>query len=402
MSGDHLTRDEILQGFPAGRAHTLLFLIECRTSYLASHSGVGLEPFLSDARAEERERAFLEAFKLGKEPPRKTCIQEIEHYIVRSATLLPPQPNTRATIAHLLSERYELSYEMVPNIRWVLGLDEPEVQEAYQRLYGQPVSSVYTERASRQERLRWIWSAFGNRLNALPPFWFVFVFTIALGVPQSILAMPIAVADVGPGIGIALTVAAGLVSFLTVGCVAEAAARSGIVRYGAAYIGRVAKDFLGVSGATVLSLATFLLFVITVAATFFAIARTLAGSLHAAAPFLTLVLFAVGLTLLVRGSVRFSVTLLVSIASVVTILLIAVMALSVDHIQLAFLTHRPRDPGGLSTGWQETIGVILMGYFGEAFVVQCAKAVLPRDPGGTALIRGSAAGLAAVTVLIVA
>jgi hypothetical protein len=43
-----------------------------------------------------------------------------------------------------------------------------------------------------------------------------------------------------------------------------------------------------------------------------------------------------------------------------------------------------------------------MGYFGEAFVIQCAKVVLPRDENGSSLIWGSGAGLAAVTALIVA
>src|SRR5262249_32657363 len=45
-------------------------------------------------------------------------------------------------------------------------------------------------------------------------------------------------------------------------------------------------------------------------------------------------------------------------------------------------------------------GVILMLFFGEAFVVQCAKVVLPRDPDGRSLIWGSLTGLALIAGLL--
>src|SRR5206468_3109282 len=45
-------------------------------------------------------------------------------------------------------------------------------------------------------------------------------------------------------------------------------------------------------------------------------------------------------------------------------------------------------------------GIVLMGYFAEAFVVQCAKVVLPREPSGRALIWGSLAGLGGIAVVL--
>src|SRR5262249_37569599 len=56
--------------------------------------------------------------------------------------------------------------------------------------------------------------------------------------------------------------------------------------------------------------------------------------------------------------------------------------------------------GSRPPGLGNVLGVVLMGYIAEAFVVQCAKAVLPRDPSGRSLIRGSITALAAIALLL--
>ncbi len=403
MAPDELfTREEVLGGLPARRARTLLFLIERQTAHWVSESEQLTELLSREEAPQERDVAFLQAFALGREPPVRLRIQDIERYAPRWAHLVPENPHVRAVVSRLLCQKYTFTARAVPSIRAALGLDQNLVQRAYQQLYGQPLETMYAPRIALTDELRWAWAALSSVLDVLPPFWFACVFTLALGIPQAIVALPIAVAAVGPLPGIALTLAAGLVSLVTMACVAEAAARSGIVRYGTAYIGKLTVEYLGPAGSGLFTLAVFLLYLVTVMGGFFAISRTLAQFTHVSALVWTLLLFAAGMYLLARGSVSLSVTLLVMIAGIIMSLMLAIMVLTAGHVQVEHLTRlgAPLLQGRLS-GLDNSIGVILMGYFGEAFVVQCAKVVLPRDPSGRSLIWGSLAGLAGIAAFLV-
>ena len=59
------------------------------------------------------------------------------------------------------------------------------------------------------------------------------------------LALPIAVAGVGPLPGVAIIVVLGLLNVLTVAAVAETFARTSSVRWRGAYFGRVVRGYLG-------------------------------------------------------------------------------------------------------------------------------------------------------------
>jgi len=50
--------------------------------------------------------------------------------------------------------------------------------------------------------VRWVLSVLAGSLEAVPPFWVAFALTLPLG--PGLLALPIAVADVGPLAGIVL------------------------------------------------------------------------------------------------------------------------------------------------------------------------------------------------------
>ena len=71
-----------------------------------------------------------------------------------------------------------------------------------------------------------------RRLEQLPPFWIVFALTLTETVGGNILAMPIALASVGPLAGLALLVVIGAVHMLTIAALAEAITRNGSVRTG--------------------------------------------------------------------------------------------------------------------------------------------------------------------------
>src|SRR5262249_27554202 len=153
-------------------------------------------------------------------------------------------PRLRAGLAHLLGEKYVFSRTVVPGIRAALGLDTEAVQAAYRSLYAQPLESIYALRPGPADRMRWLSVAVARWVQSLPPLWSAAVLILTLSMPQSILALPIAVAGIGPLPGLIIVLAVGLVNMLTIACMAEALSRNGAVRYGDALIGRVVTDYL--------------------------------------------------------------------------------------------------------------------------------------------------------------
>ena len=89
---DLFTREEALAGLPARRAQTALFLLESRTAHLVARSRQALEPFLGETTAAERDLAFVEAFTLGKAPPLRPTIQNLEQYALQWRALAPDNP----------------------------------------------------------------------------------------------------------------------------------------------------------------------------------------------------------------------------------------------------------------------------------------------------------------------
>jgi hypothetical protein len=80
MTSDKLiSREEVLAGLPARRASTLLFLIESRTA--------------------------LGAFTLGRDPPLRPTIQDLERYAPQWASLMLENPRVRAAVTYLLGRR---------------------------------------------------------------------------------------------------------------------------------------------------------------------------------------------------------------------------------------------------------------------------------------------------------
>src|SRR3989442_14992609 len=107
-SNDLLTRDEVLGGMPARRAQTLLYLIEARPAALVAESRQAIERFATEQAAKERNLAFLQAFALGREPPLRPRVQDLERHAARWADLVPDNPRLRAAIAHLVGQKYQL------------------------------------------------------------------------------------------------------------------------------------------------------------------------------------------------------------------------------------------------------------------------------------------------------
>lgn len=402
MSSDELiSREEVMSGLPAKRANTLLFLIESRTAHLVARSRV--EFSLTELSANERDLAFFEAFALGHAPPLRPTIQHLERYALQWTPLVPESPRLKAALTHVLSQKYNFTYQAVPNIRAALGLDEEVVQQGYHRLYQKPLETVFAERTTLAEQLRWTSARIAQRLESLPPFWTASLVTVALGLPQAFLALPIAVANVGPLATLVFVVIIGVINILTMACMAEAIGRSGDFRYGNAFIKQLAANYLGNAGSFILSLAVGIRVFLIALACYIGLSGTMASFTGISAQVWAALLFLLGIYLLSRKSLNFTVTIMVLLAAINVSLLLILSLLAFPHVQLEnllyvnlpFLNGRPIEPRML----QQVFGVSLMLYFGHVYVGECAKLVLPRDSSADSLIWGSVAGTAFLTFL---
>ena len=402
-----LNRTDVLDVVFDGHARTasaLLFAIESRTAHLVAQSRQAMERFLTEETAEERELAFLEALALGRDPPIHPTIQDLERYAPQWALLVPKNPGVQAALVHLLSQEYALTHKDIPGIRAALALDESEVQEAYQRLYRQPLDRIFVGRAPLAERLRWMWAALAKWLESLPAFWTTFALTLTETVGAGILALPIALADVGPLPGVAILVVMGLVNVLTIAYMAEAVSRSGTMRYGNAFLGRVVTDYLGPFASAILLVGLTIECALTLWPFFIGFSTTLSDATRVIpTPVWAAILFLIVLYLLRRKTLNATITsaLLIGIINISLILILATLAFTrlqpanLGYVNMPFLGGRPFEPSIL----QLIFGIVLLAYFGHLSVSNCARVVLHRDPSARALIWGAVVAQGIVMLL---
>jgi hypothetical protein len=402
MSSDELfSRQEALTGFPAKRASTLLFLIENRTAHLAARSQLDFS--LTESTAAARDIAFIEAFALGQAPPLNPTIQHLERYASQWADLIPQNPSLKAAFAHILSQKYNFTLQKTPNIQTALELEHKSVSLAYARFYQTPLATIFTPRLSLKERLQWLTAAIAWRIEDLPSFWLATLITVALGLPQAFLALPIAAAGMGALSSLALVIVIGMVNILTMACMAEAIARSGDFRYGQALIKQLAANYLGQAGAFILSVAVGIRVFLIALACYVGLSATMASFTPIPASIWAALLFALSLYLLSRQSLKFTVAIMVMLAAINITLLLGLSLLALTHIEinnlfytnLRFLYGDTFELGLV----QQLFGVSLMLYFGHVYVGECAKLVLPKDRSAGSLIKGSIAGTIILTIL---
>ena len=396
--GELFSRDEVLGGLPARRAASALFSIESRAAYLADQSRQSANFLVSEHVARRRELGFVEAFNGGREPPVKVTIFDLERFAAEWAPLVPANPAIRAAVAHMLGRKYRFTREAVPRLRAALALDDSAVEQAYRRQYRDDLRTIYAARVRTAERLRVAWAALSSRIDALPPFWLTFLLTIAFSFSQAFLALPTGVAGMGALPGVALVVAVGVVNILTMACMAEACARSGDFRYGRAFFGRLVTGYLGREASVIVSVVTALRTFLVMLAGSIGIALTLAASTGIRADVWMAAVALGEIYYLSRKSQNVTVTTMLSLLGVNLALFLLITTLALGRIeganllraQVPFLHGAAFDPRLLKL----VFGVIVMLYIGHVYVVQCAKIVLPRDPSGRSLIRGSVAATA--------
>jgi amino acid permease len=388
-------RDDALTGLPEGRARGLVFLIESRVAHLVARSRHSRVPVLNEGGGAERDLAYVEAFALGRQPPRRPLIQDLELHAGQWAALIPASPRLRAAVARHLGQKYAFSRRDIPQIRNALGLDEPAVADAYLRLYRTPLSTLYATRITAHQRIRWRRMRMAAALDNLPPFWTAYALTLTETVGASILALPIAMATIGPLPGLAILVVLGAVNVITVAMMAEAITRSGRIRYGNAFFGRVVADYLGTGGSLLLTVGLFLFSLLALPVYYIGFARTLTGVTGIPAPVWVAGLFAVGLIYLRRDSLDATVASALAIGAVNVALILGLSGLALAHAhshnllyqRLPFVDGNPFRPGLVGL----IFGVVLVAFFGHTSVALCGQLVLRKDPGGRSLVRGCAA-----------
>ncbi len=385
-------RERLLEGLPARRAGTLLFLIESRTARLTAQSREAMARFAARDAAQRRELEFIEAFALGREPPLRPTVQDLERHAPRWAPLVAHNPRVQAALAHRLAEKYRLVRARVPAIRVALGLDDADVGRAYEALYAQPLESIYVERPAVGERLRWARAALAARLEGMSPFWTAYALTLTETVGSTIVALPIALAAVGPLPAVAILVVLGIVNVLTVAYMADALTRSATIRHGDAYIGRVVSELLGRSGALVLTVGLVGICLMGMQADYIGVSLTLDDASGVPAVAWVALLFLVELAYLRRGSIDATVSTALVIGAVNILLILLLSALAFAHLDPGNLTHVDLPfvggQGSDASSLALVFGVTFTAYFGHLSVSNCARVVLARDPSGRTLVRG--------------
>jgi hypothetical protein len=397
-----LSREEVLAGLPARRAHTLIYLIERAAARLGADREVRAMALLGERSAENRELDWVEAFALGREPPVKPSIQQIEASAGRWVSLVPDSPQIRAAVAITLGGRYGLSRRLVPGIRAALGLDTEPVARAFEDQAGHPIATLWS-RPGPFELARWIAGAPGRWLERTSPFRASAALTFLLSMGQTVVIVPLAVATVGPAAGAASIAVIGLLALAATGAIAEAATRSGEIRYRGGFFGRLVISALGAKAGSVPALLGIAGVALPTLSAFIGLALLLELVVPLPAPAWALLLAipAIAVPLQGRRTASFGGLMSFGVASIALLFVLSLLVLvtaAVDGDLVAPSLGPPSDLS-LELALGVIIGVLLGSYADPVYTVQIGRIVLPRDADGSGYIRGSIAGMAAFVVL---
>jgi predicted acylesterase/phospholipase RssA len=142
-SGDLLARDELLSGrLHVDRRSTRLFtLIEARIAYLRAESRRAIEAFFLHDQPEFRRRfdsGYLQAIKVSAQSDYRLTPADLERFAPQWRALLPRDLQQRASLLHLLDQRFHLDPARLPRTFEALGAADPDLTAAYESAYGRP------------------------------------------------------------------------------------------------------------------------------------------------------------------------------------------------------------------------------------------------------------------------
>jgi hypothetical protein len=397
------SRDEIIGGLPARRASTALIAIEGAAARLSKASRINRAAYIGERTAAEREQEFLAALASGALQAKPPAIVELERFAPEWAGQVPEDPSVRAAIARLLGAKHRFRRTDVPRLRAAVGLDEPAVGEAYLRLHGVPIDSIYAIRLPAADRLRWRVARVVGRFDRLPPFWIAYFLALTEALGEGFLSLPLALAGLGPLPGVLLLIIFGAVNLITVGAMAEAVIRNGSMRYGSAYLSRLVSELLGKVPASTLGVIFAIDGVIAFWFYFLGFGSVLAGGTGIPTGVWLVVLLLINIVILrnetlddtIASAVIIGTTTLVLALSITVIALLNVDPANVAYVNVPGLNGVPLEAATVGL----VFGVILMAFFGHTSAANSAKLLLTIEPTGRALMRGNLAAMTTVIAL---
>lgn len=399
------TPAEVLGGFSAKRARLLLFQIESRTAQLMIQSRQTVNLFLTEEAAEQQNLAFFEALAGGRALAVQPTIRDLERYAPQWQSLISHNVTLQATLAHLLGEKYRFTHQDIPHIREALELDSEELHQAFLRQYHQPLEVIYSRQPGLLNWVRWRWNKLGAWLENLPPFWTAYALTFTETVGASILALPIALAGLGPLPGVVILCVMGGINILTIAAMAEAVTRSGSIRYQGGYLGKLVGNYLGRPGSILLTATVVAITFIVLFAYYLGFSLSLAAATSIPTEVWAGVLFLLGVYFVRQKSLQATITSALVIGAINLGLVLILFLLALEHFQLKHLLY-VHVPFLNSTAFEAALlglvfGVAFAAFFGHFSVSSCARTVLQRDPGGRSLTRGCVAAQASVLILYI-
>ena len=364
---------------PARRASGILFAIEAHTARLMAGSRVSRATFTTSRGSAQREEAFLEAIAAGRDLPVQPAIQDLERFAPQWAHLVPDGIDARAALALLIGAKYRFTRDLVPGLRFALGIDDPAVGAAIE-LQRTERESIYAASLSYRERLAWARAGLAHRIERMPPFWVAYALALTETITEGILVVPIAVAGIGPLAGVVVLVILGLFNLVTLGALVEAITRNGSMRYGAAYFGRLVAELLGRPGAVTLTVALGVFNAVVLLVYLLGFASVLWGATGIPQEIWVLLLVAANLWVLRREALDETVATAVIVGVVNVTLILVITGIALLNIQPGNLGYRNLpflDGGGLDpVVLQLVFGVIIVSFFGHTSAANASKLIL--------------------------
>lgn len=234
--------------------------------------------------------------------------------------------------------------------------------------------------------------------DRLPPIWSVAALFLGLTLPQALLGLPVAAAAIGALPSLAILAAIGALMTVAAAAEAEALARDGEVRREGTFFGRVVQRYLGAAATVAPNLLAALRTGLSLLGAYIGFCVTLAaltGLPRVAWGLFALLSLA---ALLLRGGLRIPSAIGATLGLLALPPLAAIAVIAALHGGGGVAAARHVD----ATAIGGVVGVVLMLYISNVYVVAIARETLPRDPGGRALVRGSALGAAALTLIAAA
>jgi hypothetical protein len=234
--------------------------------------------------------------------------------------------------------------------------------------------------------------------DRLPPLWAVVALFVGLTLPQAMLGLPVAAAAVGPLPAVLVVVVVGALMTVAAAAEGEALVRDGAFRREGGYFGKLVERYLGPRATIAPDALAALRTSMSVLGAYVGLAVTLAALTDLPRVAWGLALLAALAVLLLRGGLRIPAALGAALGLSCLPLLAAVGVIAVLHGggDLSAVDDLSAESlGGL-------VGLVVMLYISNVYVVQIARELLPRAPDGRALVLGSAVGTVVLTALAAA